>query len=285
MPLVGVCDPGFSTIAVINLMSVREKFKNPPVVEFILGVQFAPLTKLASGHFGLLWQKLGSEWMFPGDGPLIQEQFELFDRPRLNMSTSLGWRLEAAPAIGRFTLSNQDRDKLLQFQNSRLHLNWRKSDRQKPSYRELVEHFESTYHLVDAFAKENQIGPLLPNQWELTYVDAFPRPDYWETAADWSAFLPGLFGQLFGANDLGLKLERRAAEWSFEIEPKKARLHISAQAGRWGDDARDSLLVTWTGRGAASTFEEVRAGLELGHKKIADAFYSATNPDIYHKWK
>ena len=94
-----------------------------------------------------------------------------------------------------------------------------------------------------------------------------------------------MFGQLFGANDLGLKLERRVAEWSFEIEPKKARLHISAQAGRWGDDARDSLLVTWTGRGAASTFEEVRAGLELGHKKSVDAFYSATNPDIYHKWK
>lgn len=274
-----------STIAIINLMSVREKFTNPPVVEFILGVQFAPLTKLASGHFGLLWQRLGSEWMFPGDGPLIQEQFELFDRPRLSMPTSLGWRLEAAPATGKFTLSNQNRDKLLQFQNSRLHLNWRKSDQQKPSYDELVEHFEATYHLVDEFTKEKEIGSLLPNQWELTYVDAFPRPDDWETAADWSTLLPGLFGQLFEARELGLKLEHRAAEWSFEIEPKRARLHISAQAGRWGDDARDALLVTWTARGPASTFEEVRDGLELGHEKIVDAFYSATNPDIYHKWK
>jgi uncharacterized protein (TIGR04255 family) len=266
-------------------MTAREKFTNPPVVEFILGVQFAPLTKLASGHFGLLWQKLGSEWMFPGDGPLIQEQFELFDRPRLSIPASLGWRLEAAPAIGRFTLSNQNRDKLLQFQNSRLHLNWRKSDRQKPGYDELVKHFEGTYHLVDAFTKEYGIGPLVPNQWELTYVDAFPRPDDWETAADWSNLLPGLFGQLFSAKEFGLKLEHRAAEWSFEIEPKRARLHISAQAGRWGDDPRDSLLVTWTARGAASTFEEVQSGLELGHEKIVDAFYSATNPQIYSKWK
>ena len=266
-------------------MTDREKFTNPPVVEFILGVQFAPLTKLASGHFGLLWQKLGSEWMFPGDGPLIQEQFEVFDRARLSTPTSLGWRLEAAPSIGRFTLSNQNRDKLLQFQNTRLHLNWRKSDQQKPSYDELVEQFENTYHLVDEFTKENEIGSLLPNQWEVTYVDAFPRPDDWDTAADWSKILPGLFGQLFGAKELGLRLEHRAAEWSFEIEPKRARLHISARAGRWGDDPRDLLLVTWTARGVASTVEEVRAGLELGHEKIVAAFYSATNPEIYCKWK
>jgi hypothetical protein len=97
--------------------------------------------------------------------------------------------------------------------------------------------------------------------------------------------LRGLFGQLFGAKELGLRLEHRAAEWSFEIEPKRARLHISARAGRWGDDPRDSLLVTWTTRGAASTVEEGRAGLELGHKNIVDAFFSATNPEIYCKWK
>jgi uncharacterized protein (TIGR04255 family) len=266
-------------------MSDREKFTNPPVVEFILGVQFAPLTKLASGHFGLLWKKLGSEWVIPGDGPLIQEQFEIFDRPRVSMPTSLGWRLDAAPAIGRFTLGNQNRDKLLQFQNSRLHLNWRKSANQKPSYRTLVEHFDKTYRLVDAFVNENQIGPLMPNQWEVTYVDAFPHPDDWQTAADWSKILPGLFGQLFGARELGLKLEHRAAEWSFEIEPKRARLHISAQAGRWGDDLRDALLVTWTARGPASSFVEVLAGLELGHDKIVDAFLSATNTEMYAKWR
>jgi hypothetical protein len=34
--------------------------------------------------------------------------------------TAIGWRLEAAPSIGRFSLSNQNLRKLFQFQNSRL---------------------------------------------------------------------------------------------------------------------------------------------------------------------
>ena len=32
------------------------------------------------------------------------------------------------------------------------------------------------------------------NQWELTYIDAFPKEAPWRTPADCSAFLPGLFG-------------------------------------------------------------------------------------------
>jgi hypothetical protein len=196
--------------------------------------------------------------------------------------TWLGWRLEAAPAIGRFTLSNQNRDKLLQFQNSRLHLNWRKSDRQKPGYDELVENFETTYHLVDAFTKEHEIGPLVPNQWELTYVDAFPRPDDWETAADWSNLLPGLFGQLFSAKEFGLKLEYRAAEWSFEIEPKRARLHISAQAGRWGDDPRDSLLVTWTALDWRKK-QRTRADVYSTVRMLLDELPRAYTPEIYQQ--
>lgn len=54
----------------------------PPVVEMVIGAQFSPLTRLTSGHFGLLWQALGRrEWGRPQDAPPLDDQFEQFDTP------------------------------------------------------------------------------------------------------------------------------------------------------------------------------------------------------------
>lgn len=56
-------------------------FASPPIVELVLGAQFSPLTRLTLGHFGWFWKQLGDEWTEPSDGPQIEDQFELFDRP------------------------------------------------------------------------------------------------------------------------------------------------------------------------------------------------------------
>lgn len=57
-------------------------FNKPPIIEFSLGVQLAPLVKLTNGHFGLFWQDLDESWTVPCDQPPIQDQFEVFDTPR-----------------------------------------------------------------------------------------------------------------------------------------------------------------------------------------------------------
>lgn len=266
-------------------MQTGPKFTNPPVVEFVLGVQFAALSKLSAGHFGLLWQKLGiDDWVTPGDGPSIPDQFEQFNRPRWSMPPIKGWRLQTSTPVERFTLANRDNNRLLQFQATRFLLNWKKSERLKPSYPELVGEFFEIFAKVQEFVREHQLGEMALNQWELTYVDAFPQDDYWTTPADWAKFLPGLFGNLFQMSDIDLSLEHRAAEWSFEIAPKRARLHIQAQPGKWSEDPRDSLIVTWTARGPATNIEVVRQGLELGHEKAVEAFLRVTDKDIQKRW-
>src|SRR5947209_1584702 len=37
------------------------KLDRPPVVESVLGVQFAPL-ELTTAHFGVFWKSLGADW-------------------------------------------------------------------------------------------------------------------------------------------------------------------------------------------------------------------------------
>src|SRR5205823_2667971 len=122
----------------------------------------------------------------------------------------------------------------------RFHLNWRKRDGFYPSYRRLITEFEGMLNRFSDFTERTGLGMLAVNQWELTYIDAFLKHEYWGTPADWASFLPGLFGRLFPTDGLSIVLEHRAAEWSYEIHPKRGRLHIAAGPGRVGEDDRDA---------------------------------------------
>src|SRR5262249_28825361 len=136
------------------------------------------------------------------------------------------------------------------------------------------------------FTERAGLGKLAPNQWELTYIDSFPKDEYWTTPADWATFLPGLFGRLFPADDLGIVLEHRAAEWSYEIKPKRGRLHIAAGPGRAGEDKRDSLLLNMTARGPIGKggVETLRAGLDLGHDAALGAFLRVASDEAKRRW-
>lgn len=262
------------------------EFVNPPIVELVLGVQFSPLPKLTAGHFGLFWKELGDDWTEPSDGPPLEDQFELFDRPQWRTPQGLQLRLEPIRLPGRFFLGHRNKDRLLQIQATRFHLNWRKRAEFYPSYKRLIGEFEEMFARFAAFVARTGVGKLALNQWELTYIDAFPRGEYWATPADWATFLPGLFGQLFPTDGLDLMLEHRAAEWSYEIQPRRGRLHIAAGPGRFGDDQRDALLVHMTARGPLDNGgnDVLRAGLDLGHKVAVGAFLRLVSDETKKRW-
>jgi hypothetical protein len=267
-------------------MPATSTFAIPLVVELVLGAQFSPLTKLTAGHFGLFWKELGPDWVEPSDGPVLDDQFELFDRPRWATQAGIHLRLEPVRLPGRFMVEHRSKDRLVQVQATRFHLNWRKRDDFYPSYKNLIAEFETTFARFTTFAEQSGIGPVALNQWELTYIDSFPQGEYWQTPADWSRFLPGLFGNLFPTDGLGVVLEHRGAEWCYEIEPKRGRLHIAARPGRWGDDKRDSLLLQMTARGPVGKggAESLRAGLDLGHEAAVGAFLRVVDKDTQRRW-
>jgi uncharacterized protein (TIGR04255 family) len=247
------------------------------VVELVLGVQFDRLP-LSAGHFGLFWSELGrEEWVKPSDGPPLDEQFEQFDQPRWVLPLGVQLRLSPADGPGRFLLGHRDESRLFQLQANRLHLNWRRRDGVYPSYGKLVGEFEDLLGRFSHFARVQGLGEVRPNQWELTYIDSFPRGELWDAPADWSKLLPGLFGKLFADQDLGLALEHRAAEWAFEIHPRKGRLHVAANVGSWGPGKDASLLLHMTARGPVAS--GVRAGLDVGHDAAVGAFVRVLSED------
>lgn len=270
-------------------MEPTPTFENPPVVEFVLGVQFSPLTELTSAHFGLFWadlQRRGEEWAVPHDAPLIQDHFELFNTPLWKKRPQIPIRLEMGAQPGRCLFENKTRDRMIQVQSTRFHLNWRKTEGQKPSYKSLISEFISSFESFCLFCKDAGIGEVIPNQWEITYVDSFPAGEYWSSPEDWDRVLPGLFGNLFQWKPLRLRMEQRRAEWSFEIEPEAGRLHITAQSGRWAWDPRDTLLLDMTCRGPIihGSPDSVRQGLDMGHEVSVNTFLSIAARELQERW-
>jgi len=45
-----------------RMKSETPTFADPPIVEFVLGVQFDKLKALTSAHYGQFWEHLGDEW-------------------------------------------------------------------------------------------------------------------------------------------------------------------------------------------------------------------------------
>jgi uncharacterized protein (TIGR04255 family) len=265
-------------------MAGSPDFAAPPIVELVLGAQFSPLTKLTAGHFGLFWKELGDEWTDPSDGPPLCDEFELFDRPQWARPSRLELRVGPVRLPGRFMVGHRDKHRLIQVQATRFHFNWRKRDEFYPSYGRLISEFEAMFERFSRFVESAGLGALVINQWELTYIDAFPQGEYWETPADWSTFLPGLFGTLRSAD--GLVLERRAAEWSYEITPKRGRLHVAAHVAPTAGEQRPTLLLQWTARGPVGKdgAETLREGLDLGHDAALGTFLRVVSDEVRTRW-
>jgi uncharacterized protein (TIGR04255 family) len=273
-------------------MEQTPDFAHPPIVEFVLGVQFAPLENMTTGHLGLFWDRLGrTSWPIVGDEPPLEPQFELFDRPRWRTARQLQLKLQPGFQPGRFTIQNSDRDRMIQIQDTRLLLNWRKrlsGEKVKyPSYKVLIADFEAHYALLEQFVAEHALGELQPNQWEIAYVDSFPQGELWQTPADWQKILPGLFGTLSTNLQSELVLEHRAAEWSYEIAPKRGRLHVNAQVGFIAESSQPSLLLNITARGPVegTGIPSLRKGLDLGHDVSVREFLAMVNPSIKSSWE
>lgn len=260
-------------------------FHNPPIVEFILGVQFSQIKGLSAAHFGRFWSQLGDDWTSPEDRPPIPDQFERFSGlSPLNSRPQL--RLESSHPAGRIMLRNEENDRLLQLQPTRLHLNWRKTEKQKPSYKQLIGEFESTLTEFSDFCSGMGLGDVSPNQWEVTYVDSFPRGEYWDTPEDWGKFLPGLFNLNPSEASKHLTLERRQVDWSFEIGDELGRLHISAGTGHHASTIDETLLVNFTARGplVPGKTETLRKGLDLGHEVSVRQFLGMVSEDTQARW-
>ncbi len=260
-------------------------WKRPPVIEVVLGVQFAPLPNFHNGHLGWFWRLLQKNYPHASDSAPIDVVLEGFGNEPEFGFPSIGF----APIRGDARLrmiSGGDSSRMVQLQNGWLVVNWMKREGQGyPGYAGVLREFESVFSEFEKFARAEELGDVTPNLWEVTYIDHIPRGTVWQNFSDLPKVLPGLLGNCGSPHG---HVDALSARWSFRLQPRPGRLNVSIQTARsLADPPTDMLVMTSTARGPIDVrgVDTVRDSLNFGKTCVVDTFNSVTSSEARAYWK
>lgn len=268
------------------------KFHNPPVTEVALAVQFESLTALRATQLSLLWQDV-----FRVRFPKIEEhppRAPAFEEFGIMRPKTIGVEIEHKFPVQRFWFLNEPETELIQVQQDRFIHNWRKrkGDEPYPHYDSIRDTFMIELEKFRHFLSGEQIGELIPNQCEVTYVNHIVQGEGWDRH--------GQFDQMFTVwasrySDEFLpeaETVRFLAQYLIPDSEKKenqiGRLHINAQPGFHIIDNKPMIVLTLTARGrplSGEGTEGVLSFLNIGREWIVRGFTSITTQDMHKFWE
>ena len=269
-------------------MNEPPNYKNPPVVETILGVQFDPVPKLTNAHLGAFWKTLDSNvWSRDiQDVPPLEPAFEKFVEQGQWGGFGLNLRLTQDPS-SRLQIKNSNADRMIQVQNERIHFNWLGLDGGTyVRYPALRDGFRDTLHQFQRFLEDEGLGVIRPNQWEVTYVNHIPKGTVWNRVDDWH--FCGLIGNIPTYPDL-IEAENFRGDWHFVIPNQRGRLHIEwKHARRSVSDRQEIVVLNLTARGPlkpeGAGVDEILIGIDLGRKTIVQTFVRIMSDEANAFW-
>ena len=116
------------------------EFRAPPLSEFVVGVQFAPIPGYSSIDARAIWELFRSEFPIVQEQTPLPPQFETFGGGQ-----SSGFQIQFGTVAGpmRLWFVGEQNNHLLQFQPDRFLLNWRRSDQGSyPRYEVIADRFQ-----------------------------------------------------------------------------------------------------------------------------------------------
>jgi len=258
-------------------------FRNAPVVERVLGVQFDSVSGFHNGLLGAFWKSLGDDWPQVTDAGPIEPEFEQFGESALWAYPGVSFRVSQSPGC-RLQIQNAAGDRMIQVQNCRFHLNWKgTSGEGYPRFPAIQDEFLAYLKRFRDFLASDAKAGLRPNTWEVTYVNHCQKGTVWKTPEDWqSVFSPLVLPRpttAFAA------LETLGGNWQYEIQPRRGRLRVELRHGR--QDDRELLAFTLTARGPLGQTDDasIAAGLDLGRQTIDVAFKELTSDAAHKYWE
>jgi len=256
-------------------------FRKPPVIETALSVQFQPLKGMSNAYLGLFWQRVRETYPKLQDAAPIEPQIERFgsDVPRARFPQL---RIAAAHPAARLRMSSEDGHQMLQLQNGRLIFNWRRLDggQEYPRWTTVEPQFRDAVRELSAFAKDEKLGTIEPNQWEVTYVNHLIHGREWQSQADWPEVLPGIIGAADAVSSGSL--ESMGFHTRYTLGEDAGRLHIELTHGFDGpdEDADELLVLQLTSRGGVDDSRDLTAGMRLGREAIVRSFAEITGERV-----
>lgn len=267
-------------------------FTSPPVVEVVVGIQFAqlPLRAIDLGPLGELWR---------ADYPQLAEQPPLEPVPVVD-EPPRPLIVIGPPRMPRHVWQSGDESRLLQLQQDRLVVNWRRPAPADsyPRFPSLREELVGRLDELTAFVKP--WGALRPTAAEVIYVNdlgsgAAAAPSLAEALTPVvAADLPGeLVEERYAAAyrlqdvpdaDAAAAPSGRGLT-QLEVMPSAAQLVVTADPAVQLTGARTTLLTLTVRAGVpAGTMPAVMALVDWGHERIVRCFTALTTPSMHERW-
>ncbi len=253
------------------------EYDNPPVTEVVCGVLFKTLEAFRLPHFGLFWEKCRLDY------PVCQEVAPLMPViEHFGAEPETPFQLSEIP-LPRVWFVHREDAGIIQLERDRFLHNWKKS---KPTdsyvrYHTVLDLFKRHLDSFDSFLKDNGLGTIEPQQYEMTYVNHIVQGEGWDQVSD----LGGVFRdhQWNGKENRFLPgIEHLNLRKSFVLPTNRDRLHVSIRDGKRTADSKPLFLFELTVRGFPGDVSRsaMWPWFDVAHEWIVRGFTDLTTEGI-----
>lgn len=263
--------PGYEATGA-HALTTSKPIANPPIVELVLGLQFDDCPALTPMRVGAMAGKL-----FPGfsrweQRPALEPIQEVY--PAIPQGSAPMFRIVQQERPQRCWLMTPEGERLLQVQEDRFILNWRKTSAgtHYPGYEAMVGELLGHWQRVLDHLPEGEAQPQ-PELVEFSYINLFQGGDK-PKLGDFLHIKTDL-NDLEGWEDEHQSWMKQAAVFG----PEGAflgRVYLEAD-NRWDDQGKPCVRLLSTGRGLAKG--NPRAMFDRFHTQLNEAFDALVRPE------
>lgn len=246
-------------------------FGKPPVVEVVMGVTFNKL-RLLLPHYGVYWSSLQPDFPKVLEAVPIDRVVERF--PEDPSPEVIDFEFSTRPPMPRQLFTSRDDSHLIQIQEDRFILNWRKAktDDEYPRYSNVYSMFDT--RLTDFRKFLNKIGVEHKTiGYELTYLNhlsGFGLRNLEEA-------MPGLRATVPNGTILS-ETESVDYKMTFRLPERKGRLHVFVKTG--ATVKGDLVHLELTARGSADETTDMKEWFETAREWIVRGFCELTSAEV-----
>lgn len=280
------CCGGYGDGAVVRPDDLPD-YEQPPVDEVVIGVQFPAIQGFSEPHMGLFWQRVRDEFPRVESKPRLEGAPEDLSPDAPAAPPAFVLSLEQSMPGGRVWLISEPEDFLLQIQNTRFILNWRKRAGDYPHFEALSERFWSLFTEFRRFLAAEPLADAEVEQLEVSYINWIPdmsMSTFFRPAEAAAIRIPGV--------DQGPEEQLYRARYlaTDDNGDRIGRFHVLCQPAVRVDQASapqhgSQLSVSFKAPGEALTDDTLRALSEVGRNGIVRAFTELTTSSAHEVWR
>jgi len=262
------------------------EFENPPVSEVVLGVQFEPLLSWAVPHYGLYWARIRDEYPEAQVQPPVVRQVEIFGAARFKTHGTIN--LSVGPENPRCWFLTADQTRLVQVQNDRFLINWRKvvGDEVYPRYEKAIRpKFAAEFARFMAYLKDAGMESMNVTQCEVTYINDVPLGEGWTSFSDLHDVISPWSGEM--TDKFLPPPETIQINVAYPIPEQRGRLHVAMQHAFRPKDSKETIQLRLTARGKPqdSELKSILEWFDMGREWIVRGFADFTAETAQKRWE